>query len=92
MAFTPYQQLVIRVSWTATPGTHGEAGTYNVDVINLRMPGWWNHPWQLFRIERPQFKSAIDEMRWAIDEVHARLHGSRKKLPMPESEAALWGL
>lgn len=76
MGFTPANQITIQVRWTAEPGTQASMGTYEVAAMNLRQPSWWTRPWRLFSVRRPQFQSGIDEMRWAVDELHRRFHSS----------------
>jgi hypothetical protein len=88
---TTFRQLHIRIEWVPIPGTKGERGVYQVDVHNLRLPKWWTKPWRLFREERPQFQSATDEMRWAIDELHKRLHGGKLQ-HVKDLEEAAWRL
>jgi hypothetical protein len=86
-----FRQLHIRIEWKPIPGTKGERGVYEVQVHNLRLPHWWDKPWKLFRVERPQFQSSIDEMRWAIDELHTRLHQGRLG-HVKDLEEAAWRL
>lgn len=89
MAAPTYNQLDIRVRWTPAEGSHAAMGTYTVDVLNLRVPQWWNRPWKLMRQDRAQFKSAIDEMKWAIDELHTRMHGGRLDVDFNEPDELL---
>lgn len=90
MAHT-FRSMHIRIEWKPIPGTKGERGVYYVECHNHRIPQWWTRPWRLFQEERPHFTSAIDEMRWAIDELHARMHGGRLD-HIKDLEEAAWRL
>jgi hypothetical protein len=87
---TTHRCTHIKIEWVPISGTAGARGVYRVTALNMRMPHWWNHPWRLFTEERAQFQSATDEMRWAVDELHARFHNAHKRGEIEDMERAAW--
>lgn len=75
MAHIPVRQFTIAVEYVPIKGSEGQRGEYVIRAWDQRLPQSWNRKWRLLTEERPEFEKRTDELRWAIDALHDRLHG-----------------